>query len=71
MESLIGNTVSEVAGKPDYPQKLKVLAVSKPNFASKHSLESSRRDLHNALLWTFAQLSNLLFQLPKHMLNLP
>ena len=26
--------------------------VSKPNFASKHSLESSRRDLHNALLCT-------------------
>ena len=25
-------------------------AVSKPNFASKYSLESSRRDLHNALL---------------------
>ena len=24
-------------------------AVSKPNFASKYSLESSRRDLHNAL----------------------
>ena len=27
-------------------------AVSKPNFASKYSLESSRRDLHNALLCT-------------------
>ena len=27
-------------------------AVSGPNFASKHSLESSRRDLHNALLCT-------------------
>ena len=27
-------------------------AVSKPNFASKNSLESSRRDLHNALLCT-------------------
>ena len=26
--------------------------VSKPNFASKYSLESSRRDLHNALLCT-------------------
>ena len=25
-------------------------AVSKPNFASRYSLESSRRDLHNALL---------------------
>ena len=24
-------------------------AVSKPNFASKYALESSRRDLHNAL----------------------
>ena len=27
-------------------------AVSKPNFASKHALESSRRGLHNALLCT-------------------
>ena len=27
-------------------------AVSKPNFANKYSLESSRRDLHNALLCT-------------------
>ena len=27
-------------------------AVSKPNFASKYSLESSRRDLHDALLCT-------------------
>ena len=27
-------------------------AVSKPNVASKYSLESSRRDLHNALLCT-------------------
>ena len=27
-------------------------AVSKPNFASKYLLESSRRDLHNALLCT-------------------
>ena len=25
-------------------------AVSKPNFASKYALESSRRDLHNALM---------------------
>ena len=27
-------------------------AVSKPNFASKYAFESSRRDLHNALLCT-------------------
>ena len=27
-------------------------AVSKPNFARKYALESSRRDLHNALLCT-------------------
>merc|ERR1712118_109094 len=27
-------------------------AVSKPNFASKYSLDSARRDLHNALLCT-------------------
>ena len=30
-------------------------AVSKPNFASKYWLESSRRDLHNALLCTALQ----------------
>ena len=30
-------------------------AVSKPNFVSKDSLESSRRDLHNALLCTDLQ----------------
>ena len=28
------------------------LAVSKPNFATRYSLKSSRRDLHNALLCT-------------------
>ena len=27
-------------------------ALSKPNFASKYAFESSRRDLHNALLCT-------------------
>ena len=32
-------------GRPDS-------AVSKPNFASKYAFESSRRDLHNALLCT-------------------
>ena len=31
---------------------LTIVAVSKPNFASKYSLKSSRRDLHNALLCT-------------------
>ena len=37
-------------------------AVSKPNFARKYALESSRRDLHNALLCiAFAQLCNLKF----------
>ena len=46
-----------LVGKPDYPQKLKVpegyeKAASKPNFASKYSLESSRRELHTALLCT-------------------
>ena len=30
-------------------------AVSKPNFASKYAFESSRRDLHNALLCTALQ----------------
>ena len=33
-------------------------AVSKPNFASKYSLESSRRDLHNALLCTALESQN-------------
>ena len=36
---------SEKKRKPKYPRAL-------PNFASKYSLESSRRDLHNALLCT-------------------
>ena len=38
-------------------------ALSKPNFASKYSLESSRRDLHNALLCTvlMGSVSNLNF----------
>ena len=30
-------------------------AVSKPNFASKYAFESSRRDVHNALLCTALQ----------------
>ena len=30
-------------------------ALSKPNFASKYAFESSRRDLHNALLCTTLQ----------------
>jgi hypothetical protein len=33
-------------------------AVSKPNFASKYSLENSRRDLHNALLCTVFGIHN-------------
>ena len=33
-------------------------AVSKPNFARKYSLESSRRDLHHALLCTVLQSQN-------------
>ena len=35
-------------------------AVSKPNFASKYALESSRRDLHNALLCTVLNAQNFL-----------
>ena len=38
-------------------------AVSKPNFASKHALESSRRDLHNALLCTVLMESRLVDEL--------
>ena len=40
-------------------------AVSKPNFASKYAFESSRRDLHNALLCTALKshfFLNLLFK---------
>ena len=33
-------------------------AISKPHFASKYSLESSRRDLHNALLCTVCGIHN-------------
>ena len=56
-----------LAGKPNYPQKLKVpegyeksdeMAVSKPNFARKCALESSRRDLQNALLCTVFGIHN-------------
>ena len=39
-------------------------AVSKPNFASKYAFESSRRDLHNALLST-APKSHYFQNLPK------
>ena len=35
-------------------------AVSKPNFASIYALESSRRDLHNALLCTVLNAQNFL-----------
>ena len=35
-------------------------AVSKPNFASKYTLESSRRDLHNALLCTALKITRFL-----------
>ena len=37
-------------------------AVSKPNFASKYALESSRRDLQNALLCTVLAKLNFLFE---------
>ena len=33
-------------------------AVSRPNFARKYALESSRRDLHNALLCTVLNAQN-------------
>ena len=37
-----------------------LVPLTKPTFASKYSLESSRRDLHNALLCTvLVELSNL------------
>ena len=38
-------------------------AVSRPNFARKYALESSRRDLHNALLCTFLKMLKVLFKI--------
>ena len=47
-------------------------AVSKPNFARKYALESSRRDLHNALLCTILEsFSTLNFCFKKTLKNLP
>ena len=43
-------------------------AVSQPNFASKYSLESSRRELHNALLYTAPQCQFLFEKLPNVLL---
>ena len=45
-------------------------AVSKPNFASKYAFESSRRDLHNALLCT-APKSHFFKKLVEFSFNLP
>ena len=44
-------------------------AVSKPNFTRKYALESSRRDLHNALLCTTLQSQFFVKILPKILLN--
>ena len=46
-------------------------AVSKPNFASKYAFESSRRDLHNALLCTALQSQFFVKNLPKNLQNFP
>ena len=43
LSNLLGLVLGGGGGRP---------ALSKPNFARKYSLESSRRDLHNALLCT-------------------
>ena len=45
-------------------------AVSKPNFARKYALESSRRDLNNALLCTALQAQFFIKSLPNVLLNL-
>ena len=45
-ESLVLETLRRQTLEGSFP------AVSKPNFASKHALESSRRDLQNTLLCT-------------------
>ena len=44
-------------------------AVSRPNFASKYAFESSRRDLHNALLCTALQSQFFVKNLPNNLLN--
>ena len=46
-------------------------AVSKPNFASKYSLESSRRELHTALLCTVLYSQIFVLKLRKIFLFLP
>ena len=52
----------------NFPQTSRALfsAVSTPIFASKYSLESSRRDLHNALLCTVLQTQNFTKNRQKH-----
>ena len=39
----------------DYDWETLLISSSKPNFATKYALESSRRELHNALLCTALQ----------------
>ena len=51
------NVSTHITQRRDYAESGQTLqglfsAASKPNFASKYSFESSRRDLHNALLCT-------------------
>ena len=43
-----------------------ISAVSKPNFAIKYAFESSRRDLHNTLLYTALQSHFFVKILPKN-----
>ena len=56
-------------GRPDYLQKLKVpegySAVSKPKFAIKYALESSRPDLYNALFEQELDVSKMLSWITK------
>ena len=59
---------------PDGNMRLETLegsfsTVSTPIFASKYALESSRRDLHNALLCTALQSQFFVKMLPKNSLN--
>ena len=61
---------------PPGPRHGSFSAVSKPNFVSKYALESSRRDLHNALLCTalkshfFQKIARILPKFTKKFRNL-
>ena len=52
MVNMLSNYLGDLYSESGQIVQGSLSAVSKPNFASKYSFESSRRDLHNALLCT-------------------